>query len=339
VKVKSLWLMLTVAGCSSVGGEGEGEGEIVAEGEDEIAEGEGEVLGEGEGEVAGEGEGEPVGEGEGETFLAPLSGDEVAIQVGAAMFGFLEGPVYDVANDRVLFSDIPGNTIWSVPLDGDTFTDFLSPSGNSNGLLFEDGFLFICEHSGRRVSSMLPGEAPITYVNLDVGAPAFNSPNDLVFDNAGNLYFTDPRYGGNPDERGFAGVYVFRPEGSLEVLIDDYPTPNGIAVSPDNQILYVSDSGEGFIDAYDLSGGSVSNGRRFQNVAAPDGLAIDDAGNLYAATADGVYVYGEDGSNLGLIATTNNASNVAFAGADRQWLYITSGPALFRTRVDVPGRL
>jgi gluconolactonase len=331
-------VMVLCLACAST--TGEGEGEDGGEGEGEVGEGEGEV-GEGEGEVGGEGEGEVGGEGEGEpAYPPPLSGDEVAEQVGVAMFGFLEGPVYDAVNDRVLFSDIPGNTIWSVPLDDDVFTDFISPSGNSNGLLFDaSGTLHICEHSGRRIST-LEADGSTNELISEYEGNLLNSPNDMVFDDAGNLYFTDPPYGGNPNNLGFAGLFMMRPSGVLELIMDDYPTPNGVALSPDGYTLYVSDSGEGFIDAYDVAApGLPTNRRRFQTVEAPDGLAIDDAGNLYAATADGVHVYGADGGDRGLVATTNNASNVAFAGADRQWLYVTSGAALFRTRVDVPGKL
>jgi gluconolactonase len=173
----------------------------------------------------------------------------------------------------------------------------------------------------------------------------YNSPNDVAIRSNGDFYFTDPPYGleqGVDDpakELHVQGVYRLATDGSVTLLTDELSLPNGIAFSPDEQILYVANSDEKqpVIMAYDLEeDGSLANGRVFFE-SWGDGMAVDQQGNVYVAgPGRGVLVITSDGTHLGSLVTTERTSNCTF-GDDGSTLYVTADMYLLRIRLNVKG--
>jgi gluconolactonase len=212
---------------------------------------------------------------------------------------------------------------------------FRNPSGNSNGLALDtSGVLLACEHGNRRVSRG-DGATPAPVVERFEGL-RLNSPNDVTVRSDGTIYFTDPPYGiqANQRELSFMGVFRVAPGGALTAehrgALSD--RPNGIALSPDQSRLYVGDSEAHLVNVFDVAGdGALSNRRLFVNTAStPDGMAVDGDGNLFVATSAGVQVYAPGGTLWGVIPVPMQPSNVAFDGvrADGR-LLITARTAVY----------
>jgi gluconolactonase len=277
---------------------------------------------------------------------------------------WVEGPVWDRKAKALLFSDIPKNAIflWQ---PGKTPTVFLQPSGytgaapfegrepGSNGLLFDaKGRLVLCEHGDRRVARLEADGTKTTLADRYDGK-RLNSPNDAAFRSNGDLYFTDPPFGlpkifDDPRrELDFCGVYRLSPDGKVTLLTKEITTPNGIAFSPDQTTLYVTDVDEkssGWY-AFDVRpDGSLANRRLFADArpfaktkpGAPDGLKVDRDGNLFASGPGGVYVFAPDGTHLGTIETGVPTSNTAW-GDDGSTLYVTANTAVYRIRLSTRG--
>lgn len=274
-------------------------------------------------------------------------------------FNWSEGPTWLHRQKKVVFSDVPENIIyeWS---EKDGLRTFLKPSGytgtsidfreqGSNGLTTDrSGNLVICQHGDRRISRH-DGNGRFTPLATTYGLRKFNSPNDLVFDRRGNLYFTDPPYGlhglnESPlKELMFNGVYLRRPSGEVVLLTREMTFPNGIALSPDEKTLYVnqSDSAKPVVMAFPVKAdGTVGEGRVFFDAAPlaakglkgmPDGLKVDVQGNLWATGPGGVLVIAPDGHLLGILKTGEATGNCCW-GDDGSTLYITADMYLLRIR-------
>ena len=182
-----------------------------------------------------------------------------------------------------------------------------------------------------------------------------NSPNDVICTPAGDLIFTDPPYGlRQPDgsivgqELPYSGVFrVSARDGSLSLLIDDMERPNGLVMSADGRRLLVCDTQRSHVRAWDVgSDGKLSGGSVFVEVSyggttgRPDGMKLDEQGNLYVAanTAEGVWVYSPDGSLLGLIGLAESPANIAWGGDDWMTLYATAQTSVYRLRMKVAGQ-
>lgn len=256
-----------------------------------------------------------------------------------------EGPVWVTELGSILYSDIPNDAIyrWS---EGGEAAIWLEASGASNGLVLDaEGRLLLAQHGDRRIARLTtPLADPVsefeTLADRFEGA-RFNSPNDLALRGNGDLYFTDPPYGlagGAEDparELGIQGVYRRSADGSVTLLVDDLSRPNGIAFSPEEDVLYVanSDRSDPRVMAYDVrTDGTLADGRVLFD-SWGDGLAVDTAGRVYVAgPGDGVAIVAPDGTHLGTIVTTEATSNVAF-GDDGSTLYITADTYLLRIRL------
>jgi len=302
------------------------------------------------------------------------------VEVIAMGFDWAEGPVWmpdpsSEAGGRILFSDVPQNTIYQWE-EGRGLSIFLKPSGftgpgeysrepGSNGLALDArGQLLICEHGDRRVSRLTLTPDPegdgvrwggkVTVADHFDGR-RFNSPNDIAVHSSGAIYFTDPPYGlpGGPDsparELDTFGVYRVAPDGGVSLIIGDLARPNGIGLSPDESTLYVAQSHRpATITAYPvLEDGTAGPGKVLIDLTgqmgqpgmggAPDGLAIDSAGNLWATGPGGVWVITPDGTPLGRIETGQNTANCAFGGPDGTTLYITADMYLCRIQTKIKG--
>jgi gluconolactonase len=218
------------------------------------------------------------------------------------------------------------------------------PSSRANGLaLDEQGRLLAAEHQTRRLSRTEPGGV-VTVVDVYEG-DRFNSPNDIVVASDGTIYFTDPDYGlANPGDRELSFNGVYRVQGSTVTL--EWPgvvgsnQPNGIALSPDESVVYVTDTQAGTLLAWDRAmDGSLSGQRTLaQGLPTPDGMCIDDLGNIYVATwGNGIEIFSPDAAHWGAIPMPRAASNCAFGGPARRTLYVTAHEGLYRVSVPMPG--
>jgi gluconolactonase len=272
--------------------------------------------------------------------INPLDGIGAVEKVESG-FQFTEGPQWVPARGTLLFSDIPMSTIFEVQPPS-TISVFVNPTNNTNGIgLDEAGLIITCEHSGRRVARTLADGSIVTVIDNYQGKK-LNSPNDVIVRKDGNLYFTDPPYGlgGNPSDLGFNGVYQVRPAGGGTALItNDMQRPNGVALSPDGNTLYVDDTQTGELRAYPLGpDGSAGAAQKLATTSAnPDGMTVDDLGNIYVSDAAGIEVFRPDGTLIGAIAVPEKPTNCAFGGDDRLTLYVTAQKSLYRVKMVVPG--
>ena len=276
---------------------------------------------------------------------------------------FTEGPA--VGEDgAVYFSDQassgsaggPRGSIWRFDPMKDTATVVVDSSGMANGLEFDaDGTLLAAEGAdsgGRRVVRRDLSMGTVTVVADVFGGRRFNSPNDLVVDRAGTIYFSDPRYRGEePIDQPVSGVYRVYPTGKVDLVVDQLIRPNGLALSPDHRVLYVAEDNYLSSDpalrtrilAYDLGlDGSVafrSSLYDFSAEGSPDGIAVDHEGFIYVAVYElkAISVHYSDGRKRGLIRLPESPTNVAFGrGASARVLYITAGGGLYSVDLGAP---
>ena len=295
-------------------------------------------------------------------LIAPESEIEL-LEVGLA---WSEGPVWVSDGDYLLFSDVPRNAIiqwseaagariWMQP-SGYTGVAYYGKEPGSNGLTFDaKGHLHACEHGDRRVSRLDPKGGKRTVVDSYQGK-RLNSPNDLVFHSNGNLYFTDPAYGlhyryEDPDrELDFCGIYLVRPgEREPVLLTDELLNPNGLAFTPDEKYLYVTQSNpeRAILMKYPVNGdGTLGAGEVFKDVTeyvpkmagAPDGMKVDRNGNVFTTGPGGVWVLNPGGDVLGRIETGERIANLCW-GDGGSTLYLCSHGLLCRVRTLTSGTI
>lgn len=300
--------------------------------------------------------------------LDELIAPDAKLQVIAAGFDWTEGPVWVPARGdqpgHLLFSDIPVNSVYKW-VEGVGASLYLKPSGYTgvedygaepgcNGLLLDpQGRLVSCEHGDRRISVLTDGGGKRTLVDNYQGK-RLNSPNDALFHSNGDLYFTDPPYGlpnrwDDPRrELDFCGVYRLSKDGKLTLLTDEMTRPNGIGLSPDEKTLYVSQSDpEAAVwMSFPIKGdGTLGEGKLLHDATdsvgklpgLPDGMAIDQQGNLFATGPGGVYVFRPDGKLLGRISTGEKTGNCTFGGPDGSILYMTADTYICRIATKTKG--
>ena len=266
-----------------------------------------------------------------------------------------EGPVWMHEDDSVLWSDIPndrmlrwserdGMSVWRERVD---FTN-----GHARDL---DGSILHCSHGKRAVLRTTVDGRDSVVVDRYRGR-RFNSPNDIVVKSDGTIWFTDPPYGivlpeeGHPGESEIGDCLVFRLDprgGTLDAVTDLPDHPNGLAFSPDETKLYVSDTagaltpgGNHCIFVFDVvDGRSLAGGRVFAVIepGLPDGMRFDQRGFLYTSAQDGVHVYAQDGARIGRIPVPEKVGNLTFGGHARDTLYICGTTSLYRIRLHTRG--
>ncbi|HET6880959.1 MAG TPA: SMP-30/gluconolactonase/LRE family protein [Pirellulales bacterium] len=297
--------------------------------------------------------------------LDELVSPEAMLEKKGEGFAWAEGPVWNRQERYLLFSDVPNNLVNKFQ-ERKGLSLFLRPSGytgkkaiehpqGSNGLVYDpQGRLVLCQHGDRRIAR-LEGTNKFVTLAAKYQGKRLNSPNDAVYHSNGDLYFTDPPYGlaeGEDDpERDlpFCGVYRLDKKGKLTLLAADMTRPNGIAFSPDEKRLYVaqSDPDEPIIRVFDVKDdGTLAHGRVFfdaaelakdkNNKGLPDGLKVDDKGNLFATGPGGVLVISPDGKHLGTLRTGVATANCAW-GDDGFTLYITAHKYLLRIKTKTRG--
>ena len=290
---------------------------------------------------------------------------DATIEILADGFDWAEGPLWLPGQNKLLFSDIPPNSIYEWSEEGGKKL-YLKPSGytgqaprggepGANGLILNGrGQLVMCQHGDRRMARM---DAPLdkpqpTFITLadKYQGQRFNSPNDAVYKSNGDLYFTDPPYGleQNADDPAkeipFQGVYRLGKNGRVYLLTKELSRPNGLAFSPDEKTLYVanSDPQKAIWMAYDVNQfGSLTRGRVFYDATPmvgkdapglPDGLKVNRQGYLFATGPGGILIFNQQAEHLGTIKTGHATSNCAF-NEDESVLYITADDYLMRVKL------
>lgn len=288
------------------------------------------------------------------SFRSLIDANSKLTEIASGM-GFTEGCCYLPDRELLIWSDIPNNRMHSWT-EADGVSVFREPSGNSNGNTYDlEGRILSCQTSGRQITITELDGSIRPYIH-QYGGRKLNSPNDVIVKSDGTIWFSDPDYGflhpelghGQPLEQTANRVYRFDPETRrTTAVVSDMDKPNGLAFSPDESILYVSDTarthGEDrnhHIKAYDVvDGEKLENGRVFAEVEpwVPDGMRADVEGNLWVAAGDGVQCHNPKGKLIGKILTPHVTANLSFGGADMKTLFITSSGSVYSIPTKVAG--
>ncbi|MEX2262902.1 MAG: SMP-30/gluconolactonase/LRE family protein [Bryobacteraceae bacterium] len=266
--------------------------------------------------------------------------DKISIEKVAAGYRFTEGPAWS-REGFLLFSDVPNDKILKLT-PGEGVSVFREATGAlGNGNTFDaQGRLYSCESRTRRVTRTNK-KGKIEVIAERWEGKRLNAPNDIVVRRDGHIYFTDPAFGQQSEGRelDFYGIYHVTPRGEMSLVAKPSGRPNGIAVSPDGKILYVAISDDRTIVAYDLGRRGDSSNERvlISNIdGPPDGIRVDEKGNLYV-TANELPVYTPEGKLLTTLELAETPRNCAFGDADFQTLYITAYTSVYRVRLNVKG--
>ena len=282
-------------------------------------------------------------------------------------FQFTEGPVWH-PDGYLLFSDPNTNSIYRYNPTDHNVNVYMSHSGytgadigeygqpGSNGLAIDkQGRLIVDQHGNRRVVRY-EKKGPLTVLADNIDGKRFNSPNDLVLKSDGTIYFTDPPYGlpnffdDKRKELNYSGVLMIK-EGKVQCVSKDLGGPNGIAFSPDEKYLYVTNWDIRDIHhtktlwRYEVQAdGTLANGKIFfdwnitEDDEALDGMKVDKEGNLFVSAPGGVWILSPDAKLLGKIVTPERAANMAWGDADGKTLYLTAHTSLYKVRVNTGGK-
>jgi len=264
-----------------------------------------------------------------------------------------EGTVYIPAMRSLIWSDIPNDRLLRWDETSGVTGVFRSPAGHPNGNTIDrQGRLVTCEHSGRRVSRT-EHDGTITTIADRYQGKRLNSPNDVVVKSDNSVWFTDPPYGIISDYEGIQGEselgvnHVFRVDpviGEVRSVTTALDRPNGLAFSPDERRLYISDTGSGptrgQMLVFDVNDdGTLSGGDLFAKCDAGvfDGFRVDTAGRIWASAQDGVHCFDPDGTLLGKVLVPEVVANVAFGGPRRNRLFMAGTTSLYAVFLPVNG--
>lgn len=293
--------------------------------------------------------------------------EESRIELLADSLFLSEGPLWIERLNSLLFTQVASNKVfkWN---ENDGLSVYLDPSGytgivpaepdglvGSNGMVLNsNGDLILAQHGDRRVAKLIDWDNETPEFETLAGGyndKLFNSPNDLVYADNGDLYFTDPPYGFGLEklltselkEQPVNGVYKLTKSGEVVLLVEDILLPNGIAISNDNKILYVNSSDVEYpiITKFDITENGLENREIFFDGSELikssegwfDGLKVHSSGNIFSTGPGGVLILTPEGKHLATIGTTSNALNCAF-GNNEEYLYITAFDYLARVKLN-----
>jgi gluconolactonase len=267
-----------------------------------------------------------------------------------------EGPAYFPAGRYVVWSDIPNDRMLRFDETTGMVGVFRHPAGYSNGNTVDrQGRLVTCEHGNRRVTRT-EHDGRITVIADRYEGKRLNSPNDVAVKSDGSVWFSDPAYGIESDYEGhkatseIGACHLYRVDprsGECRIAADDFVRPNGLAFSPDESRLYVSDTGvseergkQRHIRVFQVAeDGSLDGGEVFATCTAGvfDGFRFDDEGRLWTSAGDGVHCYEADGTLIGKVLVPETTANVVFGGLKRNRLYICATTSLYAVLLPVNG--
>ncbi|MGE0800471.1 MAG: SMP-30/gluconolactonase/LRE family protein [Lautropia sp.] len=279
-----------------------------------------------------------------------LVGTGLEIQRIADGFQFLEGPVWHERGRYLVFSDIPASRLYRWDEAGGVRL-LRDPSSMANGnTLDRERRLLSCEHATSRLVRE-EADGSLTVLASEYDGKALNSPNDVIVDRAGRVFFTDPNYGRThervgvrrPQELPWQAVFLLEPSGRLTAIATDFQQPNGLCLDREERHLFVNDTLARHIRRWRIDGDRCSGGEVWAEVGGdgpcvPDGMKIDSAGTLFCTGGAGIQAFAPDGRCLGAIVMPEKTANFAWGDDDLKTLYVTASTSLYRIRVRVAGR-
>lgn len=283
--------------------------------------------------------------------LSDLFPRDAALEEIATGFGFTEGPIWHPRDQWLMFSDIQESCqyVWQ---DGAGHQVFRTPSNQANGNFFDqDGRVVTCEHAASQVVRHDHGGKRVTPIATHYKGKALNSPNDIICDSKGRIWFTDPAYGRTRADLGilreqeldFQGVYRLDPDRTLHLVVEDFDQPNGLCMSQDETRLFINDSPGGHIRVFDVADdGSLSGGAIWANVVGdgpwvPDGMKTTTSDHILCNGPSGVHIFTPDGICLGVILMPQKSTNFCFGGPQMQTLFITASASVYRIETQLTG--
>ena len=284
--------------------------------------------------------------------IGRLVSEDAPLDTLACDLAFGEGPLWNTRERAFYFVDIIGDTIFRWTW-GQGREVFIRPSNKANGLTYDlQGRLVVAGWASRSIWRV-ERDGSITTLASHYQGRKMNSPNDVVVKSDGSIYWTDsPGALFNVGMAGddvqqylpFQGVFRLSADGKkLDLAIEDCVYPNGLAFSPDERVLYVNDSRQGLIRAFDVGpDGSVANARLFHRLEGAeegiaDGMKVDTHGNVYCSGPGGIHVVSAEGKRLGRLRVPGHVTNMGWGDDDWRSLYVTTRSHVYRTRVKVPG--
>ena len=268
----------------------------------------------------------------------------------ATGFVFTEGPLWDPAG-FLYVSDVDARVHYRVYPDGGRVEEVRRNSGGANGAVFDArGRVVICEQDERRVRRY-ETDGSLTTLASHARGKRLNRCNDIVRGQEDSFYFTDPDKKGLREEDkdlGHAAIWRLHGSGELELLASDMNHPNGLGFSPDGSSLYVSNSRpDPHLHCYDVAaGGSLTNSRRVTEMpygpaseldGVPDGLKLDEAGNIFVTGPGGLWIWNASERRLGVLELPELPANLGWGQDDRRTMYVTARTSVYALRVRTPG--
>jgi gluconolactonase len=265
---------------------------------------------------------------------------KITIEAIGKGFTFTEGPAWS-KDGFLIFSDTAADKLWKWSPGRPAAVYREAANGPSGNAFDSQGRLYTCETHARRVTrtDLKDGRTEVLAERWE--GKRLNAPDDLAVSKGDHVYFTDPAFGEQSDHRelDFYGVYHLPPKGPLKLVAKPAGRPNGIAISPNGRVLYVTNSDERNVRAYDLDHNGDASGERVlvSGIAGvPAGIRVNEKGELYIATAKGIAIYTAGGQPVHTIEMHDRPSNCAF-DAGGKMLYVTARGFLYRIRMDGKG--
>ena len=271
-----------------------------------------------------------------------------AISVGHQV---TEGIIWHPQRKRLIFSDMGVGKVYE--WNPETFETKVikAPSNISNGNFIDnEGRIVTCEHATSSITRMEHDPRLVKTLASHYQGKELNSPNDVIVDSKGNIWFSDPMYGRTSpragikreSELGFQGIYCLRTDGTLILACKDFENPNGLCMEPGEKTMLVNDTPRKHIrrfkveDDCTLSGGEVICTVKGEGLGSPDGLKIDDRNNIYCTGPGGVHVFDKDGKQLGIIDMPGWCRNFCFGGEDMSEMFFAT-ETIYRLKTKTRG--
>ena len=262
-------------------------------------------------------------------------------------FTFTEGPIWHPSEGWLLFSDIARSQQWRWR-EAEGLTLFRQPSNQANGNAFDrEGRVVTCEHASSKLVRVEHDGKLVRVLAAHYEGKQLNSPNDVVVDGKGRIFFTDPSFGRTREDLGlireqelpFQGVFRYDTDGTLHLLVDDFEQPNGLCFTRDGSRLLVNDTPRRVIRSFSADGesggevwaeitgeGSDVEGSETWN---PDGMKTDTEGRIWCNGPGGVHVLSSEGQTLGVIYLPEKSTNFCFGGRGLQTLFVTASTRVY----------